>query len=88
MRIVVEPIADYVDPVRVMPLVGPVQLHHAHYKCIVYYTEVTRVGWPIPYTNTDEDAQEVRLHRPRPSPHGRERRSGPGQQLLTSRQRD
>ena len=59
VRIVVEPIADYVDPVRVMPLVGPVQLHHAHYKCIVYYTEVTRVGWPFPYTNTEEEGQEV-----------------------------
>jgi hypothetical protein len=59
VRIVVEPLSDYVDPVRVMPLVGPVQLHHAHYKCIVYFTEVTRVGWPIPYTNTAEDAQEV-----------------------------
>jgi hypothetical protein len=59
VRIVTEPIADYIDPVRVMPLVGPVQLHHAHYKCIVYYTEVTRVGWPIPYTNTEEEGQEV-----------------------------
>jgi hypothetical protein len=59
VRIVVEPIADYIDPVRVMPLVGPVQLHHAHYKCIVYFTEVTRVGWPIPYTNTAEEGQEV-----------------------------
>jgi hypothetical protein len=59
VRIVVEPMSDYIDPVRVMPLVGPVQLHHAHYKCIIYYTEVTRVGWPIPYTNTAEEAQEV-----------------------------
>jgi hypothetical protein len=59
VRIVVEPIADYVDPPRVYPLVGPAQLHHAQYKCIVYFTEVTRVGWPIPYTTTDEDCQEV-----------------------------
>ena len=59
VRIVVEPIADYLDPPRVYPLVGPAQLHHCHYKCTVYYTEVTRVGWPIPYTNTAEDAQEV-----------------------------
>ena len=59
VRIVVEPISDYVDPPRVMPLVGPVQLHHAHYKCIIYFTEVTRVGWPVPYTTTDEDTQEV-----------------------------
>jgi hypothetical protein len=59
VRIVTEPIADYIDPPRVYPLVGPAQLHHAHYKCIVYYSEVTRVGWPVPYTTTDEDCQDV-----------------------------
>ncbi|MCR4413683.1 MAG: hypothetical protein NUV77_14785, partial [Thermoguttaceae bacterium] len=59
VRIVVEPIADSVDPVRVYPLIGPAQLHHARYKCTVYFSEVTRVGWPIPYTTKNEDAQEV-----------------------------
>jgi hypothetical protein len=59
VRIIVDPIADYVDQPRVYPLVGPAQLHHAQYKCTVYYTEVTRVGWPVPYTTTDEDCQEV-----------------------------
>lgn len=59
VRIVTEQIADYVDPPRVYPLIGPAQLHHAHYKCIIYFTEVTRVGWPIPHTTVDEDAQEV-----------------------------
>jgi hypothetical protein len=59
VRIVKEPIADYVDPPRVYPLVGPAQLHHAHYKCIIYFTETTHVGWPIPYTTVDEDSQEV-----------------------------
>ncbi len=59
VRIVVEQIADYVDPPRVVPLIGPAQLHHAHYKCTIYFTEVTRVGWPVPYTTTNGDAQEV-----------------------------
>lgn len=59
VRIVVEPLQDSIDPPRSYPLVGPAQLHHAHYKCIVYYTEVTRVGWPVPYTTTNEDCQEV-----------------------------
>jgi len=54
-----EPISDSVDPPREMPLVGPVQLHHAHYRCTVHFAEVTRVGWPVPYTTTKEDAQEV-----------------------------
>ena len=59
VRIVCDKIADYVDPPRVYPLVGPAQQHHAHYKCTIYFSETTRVGWPIPYTTVDEDAQEV-----------------------------
>ena len=59
VRIVKEKIADYVDPPRFYPLVGPAQQHHAHYKCVVYYTNVTRMGWPIPHTLIDEDAREV-----------------------------
>ncbi len=59
VHIVKLPISDYIDPPRVFPLAGPAQLHHVHYKCIVYYTEVTWVGWPIPYKTTDEDCQEV-----------------------------
>jgi hypothetical protein len=59
VRIVKDKIADYVDPPRVVPLLGPVQLHHAHYKCTIYYTEVVRVGYPVPHTLVDEDAQEV-----------------------------
>ncbi len=59
VRIVKDKIADYVDPPRVVPLIGPVQLHHAHYKCTIYYTETTWVGWPIPHKLVDEDSQEV-----------------------------
>jgi len=43
----------------VIPLAGPVQLHHAHYKCTVYFQEVIHVGWPVPHTITNEDAREV-----------------------------
>ena len=59
VKIVVEPLADYVDPPRVYPLIGPAQLHHAHYKCTVHFEELVRVGWPIPHTLKNEDAQEV-----------------------------
>src|SRR5262249_33645931 len=59
VRMTIEPIADYVDPPRVYPLIGPAQQHHAHYKCTVYFTQVTRNGWPLPYTRVDEDAREV-----------------------------
>ncbi|MEM1303705.1 MAG: hypothetical protein AAGG46_02355 [Planctomycetota bacterium] len=59
VRIVKCKIADYIDPVRVYPLIGPAQQHHAHYKCTVFYTDTRRVGWPVPHTTVDEDAQEV-----------------------------
>jgi hypothetical protein len=59
VRIVKELIADYVDPVRVYPLVGPAQQHHAHYKCTIYYEDRVYVGWPLPHTLEDEDAVEV-----------------------------
>jgi hypothetical protein len=52
-------IADYVDPPRVYPLIGPAQLHHAHYKCTIYFEETTRVGWPYPHTLHNPEAQEV-----------------------------
>jgi len=59
VRIVKEKIADYVDEPRVLPLVGPVQLHHAHYKCTVYFTERKIVGYPIPHTINDDEEVEV-----------------------------
>jgi hypothetical protein len=54
-----ELIADYVDPPRFYPLIGPAQLHHAHYKCTVYFEEVKRIGWPVPHTLRDEESVEV-----------------------------
>ncbi len=59
VRIVKEKIADYIDPPRVYPLIGPAQQHHAHYKCTIYYEDVRRIGWPVPHTLRDEDAREV-----------------------------
>jgi hypothetical protein len=59
VRIVKDKIADYVDPPRVYPLIGPAQLHHVHYKCTIYFTQKNRVGWPIPYTTRNDDGAEV-----------------------------
>ncbi|MBC8350518.1 MAG: hypothetical protein H8E66_00935 [Planctomycetes bacterium] len=47
LRIVKEKISDYVDPARVIPLLGPAELHHAHYRCTVYYTTREKVSWPV-----------------------------------------
>ena len=59
VRIVKRKIADYVDPPRVYPLIGPAQLHHAHYCCTIYYEDVRRIGWPIPHTLEDQESVEV-----------------------------
>ncbi len=59
VKIVKELTADYVDPVRVYPLIGPAQQHHAHYKCTIYFTDIVRVGWPVPFTLEDQDSVEV-----------------------------
>ena len=59
VRVVSEFIQDSIDPPRVMPLVGPVQVHHVQFKCTVYFSDVVHVGYPIPYTTVDEDCQEV-----------------------------
>ena len=59
VRIVKEKLGDYIDPPRFIPLVGPAQLHHAHYKCSIYYNEIVRVGWPVPHSLVDEEAIEV-----------------------------
>ena len=54
-----ELVSDYVDPPRHFPLVGPAQLHHVHYKCTVYFEEVTQVGWPVPHQVKTENGMEV-----------------------------
>ena len=58
VRIVKETIADRIDPPRHYPLVGAAKLHHAIYKCTVYFTEVRKIGWPKPHTER-EDVSEV-----------------------------
>ncbi|QDT58778.1 hypothetical protein SV7mr_12780 [Stieleria bergensis] len=59
VRIIKEKIADYIDPPRFYPLIGPAQLHHAHYKCTIYFEEITSVGYPVPHTLRDREAVEV-----------------------------
>ena len=59
VRIIKEKIADYIDPPRVIPLIGPAQLHHVHYKCTVYFDEKKTIGYPVPHTLHDREAIEV-----------------------------
>ncbi|WP_390895642.1 hypothetical protein [Stieleria tagensis] len=59
VRIIKEKIADYIDPPRFYPLIGPAQLHHAHYKCTIYFEEKAIIGYPVPHTLHDREAVEV-----------------------------
>ncbi len=59
VRIVKEKIADYVDPPRFVPMIGPAQLHHAHYKCTIFFEERTIRSWPVPYSTEDETVEVV-----------------------------
>jgi hypothetical protein len=39
---------DKIDPPRFFPLVGPAQLHHCHWECVVYWTEIVESDYPFP----------------------------------------
>jgi hypothetical protein len=54
VRMIVEPIVDRLDECRFFPMVGPARQHHCHYKCTVYFEEVKRSYWPIPFTHIDQ----------------------------------
>jgi hypothetical protein len=41
-------LVDKIDPPRFFPLVGPAQLHHCHWECVIYYTELTQSDYPFP----------------------------------------
>ena len=58
-RIVKEKIADYVDPVRFLPTLGPAQLHHAHYVCTIYFSVWEDVSFPIPHKIEKEEKRVV-----------------------------
>ncbi|MDO4551438.1 MAG: hypothetical protein Q4C96_09345 [Planctomycetia bacterium] len=59
VRIIKEKVQDVVDEPRVHPLYGPVQVHHSHWMCKVYYTEIIRNGWPVPYSAKSEEKMDI-----------------------------
>ena len=59
IRTVVEKIGDKTDAVKVYPLAGPCQLVHRHYKCTVYFDDVFRADYPIPFTHVDHKVEVV-----------------------------
>jgi hypothetical protein len=59
----VERLVDQIDPPRFFPLVGPAQLHHCHFKCTVYYTEVLQSEWPFPFQTRKRRVEVVYIDR-------------------------
>ncbi len=41
-------LVDKIDPPRFFPLVGPAQLHHCHWECVIYYVETVQSDYPFP----------------------------------------
>ena len=48
IQVVTERLVDKIDPPRFFPLVGPAQLHHCHWKAIIYYKETDQSSYPFP----------------------------------------
>jgi hypothetical protein len=46
--IVKNKLVDKIDPPRFFPLVGPAQLHHCHWECVIYYTQTIQSDYPFP----------------------------------------
>jgi hypothetical protein len=59
VRMVVDLIVDRLDECRFYPQAGPARLHHCHYKATVYFEEVKRSNWPIPFTHIDQREEVV-----------------------------
>ena len=59
VRIVIEKIGDKTDPVKVYPLAGACQLVHRHYECTVYFDQVVRGDYPIPFNHVDHKVEVV-----------------------------
>jgi hypothetical protein len=52
-------LVDKIDPPRFFPLVGPAQLHHCHWECIIYYTETIQTDYPFPFKCRKQRVQVV-----------------------------
>ena len=52
-------LVDKIDPPRFFPLVGPAQLHHCHWECVIYYTETIQSDYPFPTYSKKQRVQVI-----------------------------
>lgn len=68
MRLVTTRLAGEVDPARLFPLVGVVELHHYHWKCTAYYSETMESGYPLPLRSKRPRVEVVYIDKDYPRP--------------------
>lgn len=56
--VVTELLVDQIDPCTFVPLLGPAQLHHCHYKCTVWFKQKFTSCQPFPFM-VENDRVEV-----------------------------
>ncbi|MDY3552491.1 hypothetical protein R5W24_001574 [Gemmata sp. JC717] len=59
ISIVKNRLVDKIDPPRFFPLVGQAQLHHCHWECVVYYTELVQSDYPFPTYRKKQRVQVI-----------------------------
>jgi Bacterial type II and III secretion system protein len=64
-QITYEKIADRIDAPVFVPLVGPAQVHHGHWKCYVYFTQTIEVAYPVPFKVAKKRAAVVYIDKDR-----------------------
>lgn len=52
-------LVDKVDAPRVFPKIGPAQLHHCHWECIVYFDEIIEMDHPFPMKLTKHKTEVI-----------------------------
>jgi RNA polymerase sigma factor (sigma-70 family) len=63
VTIVTEQLVKQVDPPRLYPQVGVAELHHCHWKCTVYYTEIVESSYPFPVSTKRPRVEVVYIDR-------------------------
>jgi hypothetical protein len=57
--IIIDKLVDRIDPCVYVPLLGPAQLHHCHFKCTVHWKERLIQEWPFPYMIENDRCEVV-----------------------------
>ncbi|QDT46364.1 Protease HtpX [Symmachiella dynata] len=63
LRVVIEPSAGEIGPVKFYPLVGPAKMHKQRFKCTAYFDLQRQSDWPIRFTSREKTSEVVYINR-------------------------